>query len=100
MTLSVQAKNESFFMSSYFKKVYITAKTTKHVINDNEIIEDDKMLIKLVYSFEEEDIAKARDLIGKLIDKNPITFIVETDFTDVKDNKGHTLKQFTVLEFK
>lgn len=100
MSLSIQAKAESFFLSASYKRLYITAKTAKHIINDNEIIEDDKMLIKLVYPYEEEAIPQVREMIGKLVDKDPITFTVGTEFTDVKDNKGHTLKQFTVLEIK
>ena len=99
-TAPLYCKVESSWISFKFKKVYFTAKLTKHLIHDNEVLEENGAKISVICSFDDPD--NLTNVFNNLITNTSQTvyFTVRTAFVDTLDRDGCHIKRFTATELK
>ena len=97
MSLTIKARVKSFYANFDYKKAYITAKTASAIINDNKIIEDKQMLIKLEYELDGTE--QSWETFGLLSKERNLAFTVKSEHEDTQSN-GYNVKQFTVLDIQ
>ena len=80
---------ESLWISYKIKKIYYTARLTKHFVMKNEVVEDSRAKISISLSF--EDPKQLTDIISAT---QNVCFSVEPTFKEIFDSSGFRLKRF------
>lgn len=110
MTLDIRADVDSIWVSGAYGKASITARTIGFIIKNNEVVEKEKMKIKLSVDlkqikiddgFDRDSTAVANFLITMAAAERKgarVTFTVDDSISNTSDNQGHQFKLFKVSE--
>ena len=91
--ISLTCEVESVWVSFKFSRIYITAKTTEHVIADNRIFEEKDRKISIVYNLKSDT-----ELTAIINRKSPnLKFEVDANHTNFVDRNGYVLKRYQAL---
>ena len=100
MTVKLTGLIESVWASQKFCRYFIiTARLTKALIVENELIEERSARIKVRLSISKEVVISDEKLVLLLNPNIPISFTVETQFTADLDKDGNRIKCFKALDF-
>ena len=91
--ISLTCEVESVWVSFKFSRIYITAKTTEHVIAENRIFEEKDRKISIVYNL------KSDTELTAIINRNSpnLKFEVDAKHTNFVDRNGYVLKRYQAL---